>query len=203
MADALDVALASIRSIQQSARDGRRGGRAAALADDRAAQPQGLDRARRKSTARRSKAFGARIRCRSRTAASNPDASENARGLDAQLSSRKSCSTRTAALIPNCRHWRPTGNRRMGANPHANGGLLKTRARSCPDFRAYAIDVAAPGGVDGRSDARAGQIPARRHPPQRRGAQFPHHGSGRNRVQPARRGVRGNRSRLDGGDRTL
>jgi xylulose-5-phosphate/fructose-6-phosphate phosphoketolase len=39
----------------------------------------------------------------------------------------------------------PTGNRRMGANPHANGGLLK-RELHLPDFRAYAVDVASPGG---------------------------------------------------------
>ena len=37
----------------------------------------------------------------------------------------------------------PTGERRMGANPHANGGLL-LRALELPDFREYAVDVAAP-----------------------------------------------------------
>ena len=37
----------------------------------------------------------------------------------------------------------PTGERRMGANPHANGGLL-LRALELPDFRKYAVDVAAP-----------------------------------------------------------
>jgi xylulose-5-phosphate/fructose-6-phosphate phosphoketolase len=39
----------------------------------------------------------------------------------------------------------PTGERRMGANPHANGGLLLTELRM-PDFRACAVDVPAPGG---------------------------------------------------------
>ncbi len=38
----------------------------------------------------------------------------------------------------------PTGERRMGANPHANGGLL-TRPLELPDFRDYAVDVPAPG----------------------------------------------------------
>ncbi len=38
----------------------------------------------------------------------------------------------------------PKGKRRMGANPHANGGLLLRELR-LPDFRAYAADVAAPG----------------------------------------------------------
>ena len=38
----------------------------------------------------------------------------------------------------------PKGERRMGANPHANGGRLKTPL-VLPDFRAYAIPVATPG----------------------------------------------------------
>jgi len=39
----------------------------------------------------------------------------------------------------------PAGSRRMGANPHANGGLLKRELR-LPDFRAYAVHVESPGG---------------------------------------------------------
>jgi len=39
----------------------------------------------------------------------------------------------------------PTGHRRMGANPHANGGLLK-KELLLPDFRDYAVDVSHPGG---------------------------------------------------------
>jgi len=38
----------------------------------------------------------------------------------------------------------PNGQRRMGANPHANGGLL-LRDLELPDFRAHAVDVARPG----------------------------------------------------------
>jgi xylulose-5-phosphate/fructose-6-phosphate phosphoketolase len=38
----------------------------------------------------------------------------------------------------------PRGERRMGANPHANGGLL-TRPLELPDFRDYAVDVPKPG----------------------------------------------------------
>ena len=41
----------------------------------------------------------------------------------------------------------PTGNRRMGANPHANGGLLLRDLR-LPDFRHYAVSVDAPGAGD-------------------------------------------------------
>ncbi len=39
----------------------------------------------------------------------------------------------------------PHGNRRMGANPHANGGLLRRELR-LPDFRSYAVQVPEPGG---------------------------------------------------------
>ncbi|OHV50069.1 phosphoketolase [Pseudofrankia sp. BMG5.36] len=38
----------------------------------------------------------------------------------------------------------PAGRRRMSANPHANGGEL-LRDLTLPDFRDYAVDVAAPG----------------------------------------------------------
>ena len=38
----------------------------------------------------------------------------------------------------------PTGARRMGANPHANGGLL-LRDLQMPNYRDYAVDVPAPG----------------------------------------------------------
>jgi xylulose-5-phosphate/fructose-6-phosphate phosphoketolase len=38
----------------------------------------------------------------------------------------------------------PSGNRRMGLNPHANGGLLR-REIQLPDFHAYAVTVRSPG----------------------------------------------------------
>jgi xylulose-5-phosphate/fructose-6-phosphate phosphoketolase len=40
----------------------------------------------------------------------------------------------------------PKGERRMGANPHANGGAL-LRDLNLPDFRDYAVDVPSPGDV--------------------------------------------------------
>ena len=43
----------------------------------------------------------------------------------------------------------PTGDRRMGANPHTNGGLLLRDLRM-PDFREHAVHVPAPGAVDGQ-----------------------------------------------------
>jgi xylulose-5-phosphate/fructose-6-phosphate phosphoketolase len=47
------------------------------------------------------------------------------------------------ALRPEIRALAPQAERRMGANPHANGGLL-TRPLDLPDFRGYAVDLAAP-----------------------------------------------------------
>ena len=41
----------------------------------------------------------------------------------------------------------PVGRRRMGANPHANGGLLLSDLR-LPDFREYGVAVEAHGGVE-------------------------------------------------------
>ena len=41
----------------------------------------------------------------------------------------------------------PVGKRRMGANPHANGGQLLRDLRM-PDFRDYAVDVPFPGAVE-------------------------------------------------------
>ncbi|AWN17160.1 phosphoketolase [Salinisphaera sp. LB1] len=47
-------------------------------------------------------------------------------------------------LRPELAELAPVGGRRMGANPHANGGLLLRDLRM-PDFRGYAVDVPAPG----------------------------------------------------------
>lgn len=49
----------------------------------------------------------------------------------------------SGALIPELRDLAPKGQRRMGANPHANGGLLKKNLRM-PDFRDYAVKVVKP-----------------------------------------------------------
>jgi len=40
----------------------------------------------------------------------------------------------------------PKGSKRMGANPHANGGVLLRDLR-IPDFRTYAVDIPTPGTV--------------------------------------------------------
>ncbi len=47
-------------------------------------------------------------------------------------------------LIPELAELAPVGTRRMGANPHANGGML-LRDLHLPDFRNYACEVPVPG----------------------------------------------------------
>src|SRR5271157_1755093 len=49
-------------------------------------------------------------------------------------------------LIPELAELAPKGERRMGANPHANGGALLRDLRM-PDFRDYAVNVPSPGAV--------------------------------------------------------
>jgi xylulose-5-phosphate/fructose-6-phosphate phosphoketolase len=50
-------------------------------------------------------------------------------------------------LIPELQELAPTGIRRMSANPHANGGLIR-RQLQLPDFRNYGIDVPHPGQIE-------------------------------------------------------
>jgi xylulose-5-phosphate/fructose-6-phosphate phosphoketolase len=49
-------------------------------------------------------------------------------------------------LMPELAALAPEGDRRMGANPHANGGMLLRDLRM-PDFRIHAVDVPSPGAV--------------------------------------------------------
>jgi xylulose-5-phosphate/fructose-6-phosphate phosphoketolase len=50
-------------------------------------------------------------------------------------------------LRPELKALAPAGNRRMSANPHANGGRLRRPLR-LPDFRAYAQKVEKPGQIE-------------------------------------------------------
>lgn len=51
-------------------------------------------------------------------------------------------------IVPELADLAPQGNRRMGANPHANGGLLLKNLKM-PDFRDYAINIPKHGQVIG------------------------------------------------------
>lgn len=54
---------------------------------------------------------------------------------------------KNGAPVKEIREFAPKGNQRMGANPHANGGILLRELRT-PDFREYAVKVENPGAVD-------------------------------------------------------
>jgi xylulose-5-phosphate/fructose-6-phosphate phosphoketolase len=60
-------------------------------------------------------------------------------------------------LIPELADMAPRGDRRMGANPHANGGLL-LKDLKLPDFRNYAIEVSKPGTTLAESTRVLGQF---------------------------------------------
>jgi xylulose-5-phosphate/fructose-6-phosphate phosphoketolase len=60
-------------------------------------------------------------------------------------------------LLPELAGLAPEGDRRMGANPHANGGILLRDLRM-PDFRARAVDVPAPGAVQAQDTLVLGEF---------------------------------------------
>jgi xylulose-5-phosphate/fructose-6-phosphate phosphoketolase len=51
----------------------------------------------------------------------------------------------------------PEGNRRMGANPHANGGML-LKDLEMPDFRQYAVEVPVPGTREAEATRKMGEF---------------------------------------------
>jgi xylulose-5-phosphate/fructose-6-phosphate phosphoketolase len=60
-------------------------------------------------------------------------------------------------LIADLAELAPEGDRRMGANPHANGGMLLRDLRM-PDFRSHAVDVPSPGAVDAQDTLVLGEF---------------------------------------------
>ncbi len=61
------------------------------------------------------------------------------------------------ALMPELAALAPKGERRMGANPHANGGVL-LKDLEMPDFRDYAVAVPKPGSRDGEATREMGKF---------------------------------------------
>ncbi len=60
-------------------------------------------------------------------------------------------------LVPELAELPPKGERRMGANPHANGGALMRDLRM-PDFREHAVQVNSPGAVDAQDTTILGRF---------------------------------------------
>jgi xylulose-5-phosphate/fructose-6-phosphate phosphoketolase len=61
------------------------------------------------------------------------------------------------AFVPELAALAPAGPRRMGANPHANGGQLM-KPLALPDFRTYAVAVPTPGGATAEATRVQGQF---------------------------------------------
>ncbi len=61
------------------------------------------------------------------------------------------------ALRPDLAELPPSGNRRMSANPHANGGLL-LQDLALPDFHGYAVPVPEPGVDSSEATRVAGEL---------------------------------------------
>src|SRR5208283_3454923 len=64
---------------------------------------------------------------------------------------------RNGTLIPELREMSPKGDRRMGANPVANGGILK-KALRLPDFRDYALAVEKPAQIQAENTRPLGKF---------------------------------------------
>ena len=103
--------------------------RAAAVADDPAGHPQGLDRPGTRSTACRSRAPGGPTRCRWPAPART---TSTGRMLEEWMRSYRpeELFDDDGRLVPELRALAPAGTRRMSANPHANGGLLRRPLRA-------------------------------------------------------------------------
>ena len=129
--------------------------RAALLADDRPQHAQGMDgpQIRRRSEDRRNLPCAPGSPLSPRT---KPRAPPHPGKLDAELQAAGTL-RQGGALRKDLAELAPKGDRRMGANPHANGGTLLPDLR-LPPFTDYALDVPSPGSVNGEDTATLGKF---------------------------------------------
>ena len=168
---------------------------ASALADDRAARAEGLDRtegARRTQAGRLLAIAPGSVRRR----ADQPRRTCRCSRSGCRATSPMSCSTKPGGWRRRSPPLAPRGDRRMGSNPHANGGVLRKELR-LPDFRAYAVDVSVRGSALHENTRPLGEIPARRD--EAEPDLVPRVRPRRNGLQSAAGGLRGEQEGLDGG----
>ncbi|WP_338827112.1 phosphoketolase family protein [Bradyrhizobium sp. 27S5] len=144
MADTLDVALANIRSIQQHARQQAAGFRRAKWPMIVLRSPKGWT-GPKEVDGLKVEGFWRAHQVPITNPRGNP---EHLKLLEHWMRSYEpgKLFDGDGRLEPDLQALAPADNRRMGANPHANGGMLK-RELKLPDFRSYAVDVPSPGGV--------------------------------------------------------
>ena len=89
----------------------------------------------------------------------NPDSPEHIRQIENWLRSYKpeELFDKDGHPIDEILALAPEGDRRMGMNPHANGGKLLKDLRM-PDFRDYAVDVPFPGSVEASDMTECGRF---------------------------------------------
>ena len=200
MAATIETVVDDIRAIQKKARS-KRIHRASRLADDRAAHAQGLDRPEGDRRQARPRATGARIRCRwARCTAIR----STSRILEEWMKSYRpqELFDEHGRLKPELAALAPSGERRMSANPHANGGVLLRDLR-LPDFRDYAVEVTSPGAATAEATRVMGDLSARRDEAQHGVAEFPPVQSGREQFQPLAGRARSDEPHLGGRDASL
>jgi xylulose-5-phosphate/fructose-6-phosphate phosphoketolase len=100
-------------------------------------------------------------------------------------------------LIPDLRALAPEGPRRMSANPHANGGVLRKELK-LPDFRAYAVEVLHAGKVLHENTRPLGEF--LRDTMSQNMSTFRVFRPGRDGVEPSSGDLRGQQKDVDGRD---
>ena len=165
LAAALDAIVTEIHEIQRRRAGRRRTPSGRAGPRSCCARPR-AGPGRRTWTASRSRAPGARTRCRSPEARGN---AEHLRQLEEWMRSYRpeELFDASGALLPEIAGLAPADYRRMSDNPHANGGLL-LRDLDLPRFQDYAVDVPAPGAVGRGEHPGARRLAAGHHRAQRR-----------------------------------
>ncbi|MBR1282900.1 phosphoketolase family protein [Bradyrhizobium sp. AUGA SZCCT0177] len=155
MADVLKQAIESIRAIQRTARDGRK-------TSDRPKWPMIVLRSPKGWTGPK-EVDGLKVEGFWR-AHQVPIANPRGNPKHLELLERWMRSYQpetlfddTGRLLPELQALAPTGERRMGANPHANGGLLK-RDLKLPNPNDCAIVVPQPGGVKAEATRTMGRF---------------------------------------------
>ena len=155
MADALDVALASIRSIQQSARHNSAGFHRPKWPMIVLRSPKGWT-GPKEVDGLKVEGFWRAHQVPIANPRGNPD---HLKLLEQWMKSYRpeELFDGSGRLVPELQALAPKGNRRMGANPHANGGPLK-RELKLPDFRCYAVEVATPGSIVAEATRELGKL---------------------------------------------
>ena len=196
MAAAMDRAFDAIRAIQRAARGGGTT-RAAALADDHPAQPEGLDRPEDRG---RVEDRGLLARPPGAVHHGQAGAPAAARRLDAKLPAGRTVRRGRPAGARRSPAWRPVRRQAHERQSARQRRPADAAAADAATFADYAVEVSQPGCGRRGSHRVMGAFLRDVMKAERRNAQFPGVSAGRERLQPAAGCVRGDRPGLGRGD---